>query len=207
MPVLDTQVRNCLSIEPGAADNERFFLTAPVRWIDAGEDGEMTALGVGSIDGKQRKEPVATLHSMATRVATSSSEFQSQRTETVAQFTTSTAAQNQVIIADNAATAAKHQAIGADTDTATTAMEAVSLQSVAPTSRPTNIQPAPDTDLATASLHDQPVPAAGKPLQHPLQNGGPPDSIKMPSPPIQMERTTTEFMTPLEDPSDLKQLQ
>ena len=69
MPNLDPDLRECLTISPGA-DAERYFLTAPVRWIDAGEDGEMKALGVGSIDGKQRQEHVATLHSLATRVAT-----------------------------------------------------------------------------------------------------------------------------------------
>lgn len=72
LPVLDQQVRDCLSIAPGS-DAERLFLTAPVRWTDTGDDDEMIALGVGSIDGKQRKETVATLHSLAVRVATSSS--------------------------------------------------------------------------------------------------------------------------------------
>lgn len=72
LPVLDQQVRDCLSVAPGT-DAERLFLTAPVRWIDTGDDDEMIALGVGSIDGKQRKETVATLHSLAVRVATSSS--------------------------------------------------------------------------------------------------------------------------------------
>jgi len=82
MPNLDPQVRDCLTI--GQEDDaERFFLTAPVRWIDAGDDGEMTAVGVGSIDGKQRSSTVATLHSLATRVATNSSNFQSQRTESL----------------------------------------------------------------------------------------------------------------------------
>ena len=69
MPNLDPDLYDCITISPGA-DTERYFLTAPVRWIDAGEDGEMKAVGVGSIDGKQRQEHVATLHSLATRVAT-----------------------------------------------------------------------------------------------------------------------------------------
>ena len=69
MPNLDPDLRECLTISPGK-DTERYFLTAPVRWIDAGDDGEMIAVGVGSIDGKQRQEHVATLHSLATRVAT-----------------------------------------------------------------------------------------------------------------------------------------
>ena len=72
MPVLDHQVRDCLGIESGS-ETEKLFLTAPVRWIEAGDDGEMTAVSVGSLNGKQRKEAVATLHSLAVRVMTSSS--------------------------------------------------------------------------------------------------------------------------------------
>ncbi|KAL6722044.1 hypothetical protein ACLMJK_001149 [Lecanora helva] len=81
MPVLDQQVRDCLSIKAGS-DTEKLFLTAPVRWIDAGDDGEMTAVSVGSLDGKQRKDPVATLHSLAVRVMTSSSRH-TQRSQVV----------------------------------------------------------------------------------------------------------------------------
>jgi len=66
LPVLDSQVRDCLSIM-GGPNAERLFLTAPVRWMDETDEGEMTALGVGSIDGHQRKEPVAILHSLAVR--------------------------------------------------------------------------------------------------------------------------------------------
>ena len=67
MPVLDPQVRACLDIK-GGVEGEKSFLTAPTRWIDSGDDEEMTAVGVGSIDGKERKEAVAVLHSMAVRV-------------------------------------------------------------------------------------------------------------------------------------------
>lgn len=69
VPNLDHDLRDCLTIAPGP-DTEQFFLTGPVRWMDVQDDGQMTAVGVGSIDGKQRKENVATLHSVATRVAT-----------------------------------------------------------------------------------------------------------------------------------------
>lgn len=87
MPSLDPKIRQCLTMNP-SAESEKYFLTAPVRWIDAGDDEEMTAIGVGSIDGKQRKEPVCTLHSMAVRVATNASNFQSQRTEKVGSLPT-----------------------------------------------------------------------------------------------------------------------
>lgn len=185
MPVLDQQVRDCLSIAPGS-DTERLLLTAPVRWIDAGEDDGMTALGVGSIDGKQRKETVATLHSLAVRVATSSSRHtQGLGTETVGAPTSRPPTHhNQTALPSRPA----------------------SKGQTTPSSRPTSIQPAPTTNLGTASLHDQPV-AAGGALQHPLSNGGPPEKISMPPPPTQMDRTETDFFTPPSDPSEIKTLQ
>lgn len=185
IPVLDQQVRDCLSIAAGS-DAEKLFLTAPVRWIKAGDDDEMTALGVGSIDGKQRRETVATLHSLAVRVATSSSRHaQSQGTETVgAPASRPPTHHNQAALPSRPAS--KGQAT--------------------PSSRPTSIQPAPDVDLGAASLHDQPVPASGA-LQHPLQNGGPPEKISMPPPPTEMERTKTDFFTPPSSTSELKSLE
>ena len=81
MPNLDPALRDCLTIAPGP-DTEKYFLTAPVRWLDAGDDGEMSAIGVGSIDGKLRKEHVATLHSLATRVATHSERLALSRAAT-----------------------------------------------------------------------------------------------------------------------------
>ena len=48
------------------------FLTAPVRWMDD-ENGEMMALGVGTVDGHERKERMATLHSLALQTLTRSS--------------------------------------------------------------------------------------------------------------------------------------
>lgn len=51
------------------------FLTAPVRWMDD-ENGEMMALGVGSVDGHERKERMATLHSLALQTLTRSSTHQ-----------------------------------------------------------------------------------------------------------------------------------
>lgn len=185
LPVLDQQVRDCLSISAGS-DTERLFLTAPVRWIDAGDDDEMTALGVGSVDGKQRKETVATLHSLAVRVATSSSKHtQTQGNETVgAPASRPPTHYNQTNLPSRPAS--KGQAT--------------------PTSRPASIQPAPNMNLSSASLHDQPVPAGGA-LQHPLQNGGPPDKISMPPPSNQIERTKTDFFTPPSDPSEMKILE
>lgn len=146
----------------------------------------MTALGVGSIDGHPRKETVATLHSLAVRVATSSSRHkQTQEFETVG------APASRPPTHHNQTTLPSHPA---------------STDRPMSSSRPTSIQPVPNVILSTPSLHDQPVPVGGV-LQHPLQKEGPPDKISMPPPPTQMERTKTDFYTPSSDPSELKTLE
>lgn len=84
LPNLDPNIRQYLSMEP-TRDAETLFVASPIRWVDAGEirdDGEMMALSVGTLDGKQHKERVAVLHGLATCVATQSSNLRSQRMET-----------------------------------------------------------------------------------------------------------------------------
>lgn len=186
--MLDPQIRQCLTIAPGP-NTEALFLTAPVRWIEAGEDGEMTALGVGSLDGKQRKEPVATLHSLATRVATHSSGLQRQRTQDSLPNSGPTTAQSQPVSQKQPAIAS--QPLSQDT----------SIISHLPPS----LQPASNIDSTEASDHGQPS-LADKPFQHPLASGGPPERISIPPPPVQIERTKTEFVTPPTDPSEIKTL-
>ena len=146
----------------------------------------MTALGVGSIAGKQREEIVATLHSLAVRVATSSSRHtQSQGIETVgAPATRPPTHHNQTSLPSHPA----------------------SNGQATPSSRPVSIQPALYQNSSTASLHDQPV-AAGGVLRNALQNGAPPEKIGMPPPPTEMERTKTDFFTPPSDPSEIKTLE
>lgn len=185
MPVLDPQIRQCMSIEPGV---EELFLTAPVRWIDAGDDGEMTALGVGSINGQQRKEQVATLHSMATRVATNASNFQSQRTENVEHLSHATTDHG-------ASTVPPSLGPSGAAPMAATAVNAPASNGLA--------HP-PETQMANMSMNDQPVKSAEN---GPLQNGGPPESITIPPAPAEIERTQTEFVTPPANHAELKQLQ
>lgn len=45
-------------------ESEGMFLTTPVRWVDD-QNGEMMAIGVGSVDGHPRRETMAILHSLA----------------------------------------------------------------------------------------------------------------------------------------------
>ena len=71
LPLMDAKVKAALDLR----GSEEMFLTAPVRWMDD-ENGEMMALGVGSVDGHERKERMATLHQAAVRQLTRSSTHQ-----------------------------------------------------------------------------------------------------------------------------------
>ena len=186
-----------MSIGP-SGDAENFLVASPIRWIDAGdsgEDGEMTALSVGFLNGKQRKERVAVLHGLATRVATQSSNFQSQRTETTTLPSRPATSNGQG--APQGGPVPNGQVVGS---------HPVSNGHITPKSRPTSIQPAPATDLGAASSHDQPIPGSG-----PSTDGGPPaskpETINMPPPPTDLERQKTDFFTPPSDPAEVKQLQ
>lgn len=214
LPNLDPKIRQHLTIE-STKDAETFFLASPIRWVDeaeGGEDGEMTALSVGALNGKQRKERVAVLHSLATRVATHSSNFQSQRTETTtlpsrpATSSSYTAPQSGPA-SDGVAAPQGSAAIPAQPPSQS---HQVPNGHVLPSSQATSIQPAPAPSFSTASLHDQPVPSSGPP-QHPLTNGGrfegKPQITNMPPPPVDLERTKTDFFTPPSDPAEARQLQ
>ena len=87
------------------AEAEKLFLTAPVQWLDEtgkpavgvgeegeqGDNGEMTAIGVGSLDGKPRREKMAVLHSLITRVATHASKAESSAVAAATAATITTA--------------------------------------------------------------------------------------------------------------------
>ena len=175
MPNLDPELRDCITISPGS-DTERYFLTGPVRWVDAGEIGEMEAIGVGSVDGKQRKEHVATLHSLATRVAT--------HTERLSRATTQ---QSQLPLTPLTA-----GGLTPNRPVSQSHYFAPTTDTSAPTLQP------PTAALAHMNINEQPA--------HPVQNGGPPAKIAVPSRPVDLERQKTEFMTPPSDPSELKTL-
>ena len=67
-PVLDKAVLDVLTLSARGPDALKTFLTEPVRWID-GPDGDLVALGVGSVGRVARKEKVATLKAHAARNA------------------------------------------------------------------------------------------------------------------------------------------
>lgn len=67
-PVLDKAVLDVLTLSGRGPDALKTFLTEPVRWID-GPDGDLVALGVGSVGRAARKEKLATLQAHAARNA------------------------------------------------------------------------------------------------------------------------------------------
>ena len=222
LPNLDPKIRQYLSIEP-TANAESLFVASPIRWVnedESGLDGEMTALSVGTANGKQHKERVAVLHSLATRVATHSSNFQSQRTETTTLPSRPATANSQVAPPSGSVPNGHPAPPAAAAATAFISQVPPSTQPVVSNghaassqSQPASLQPAPALTLEKAPPQDNhPIPANAPLQQHPLTNGGPPDESKpqditMPPPPIDLERTKTDFFTPPSDPSEAKQLQ
>ena len=214
LPNLDPKIRQHLSIEP-TANAESLFVASPIRWVnedESGLDGEMTALSVGTVDGKQRKERVAVLHALATRVATHSSNFQSQRTETTTLPSRPAAEKSQAALETPQSGSVSNSHPAPPSDTAFISQVPLQTQPVSnghatSQSQSTSIQPAPATNITAASPHEQPI-ATSAPLQ---TNGGPPESkpqnITMPPPPIDLERTKTDFFTPPSDPIEAKRLQ
>ena len=204
MPNLDPQVRDCLTLAPGP-ETEKFFLTAPVRWVDESDEGEMTALGVGSIDGKPRQDQVATLHSLMTRIATHQSQRAMQEKDPLGSRPPTSQGQTLDPITANATMAATTTAASTISEPVshTSAAPSVSGQPAAgetiPQTDPTSIQPTPDKDVANMTSTDQ--------TQESLTNGGPPEKLDIAAAPLSVERTKTEFATPPNDPEVNRQLQ
>ncbi len=202
MPVLDPQVRDCLALAPGP-DTEKFLLTGPVRWINENDEGEMTALGVGSLDGQQRQTPVATLHSLMTRIATHESQKAMQESGPLSSHDQPPLAGGQAPISDHAPvneiSAAPVSEPLADTSSAPVISNPPTSDKLASSSEAPAIEASPSKDLAAMSVSDPPKVS--------LANGGPPGDLAIPEPLSPMEATKTEFMTPPNDPEVNRQLQ
>ena len=163
LPNLDPDIRKHMTIEP-TGDAETFFIASPIRWVDAregGKEGDMTALSVGNLNGKQRKEPVAVLH-LATDVGTQSKTFQSQRTETTT-LPSRPATSNDQSVLQNEPIPNGHvapQTGAAVVGQATAQSQPVSNDHLTPKSQLTSEQLVPSNE----------------PIQHPVANGGPAES-------------------------------
>ena len=193
IPNLDPDLREYLTMSPGE-DIERFLLTAPVRWVPQGDlDGEMAAIGVGSINGKQRQEHLATLHGLATRVATHKDRLSRANTQQsyAASISPSTST-GRPVSRPNPQSKLSHT------------INASTIQPSASTSNPSET---PGIDVATTKEEPAPAGTALPPvLNSTVQNGAPPEKITMPPPPVELGRQKTEYMTPPTDPAEAKAL-
>ena len=213
MPVLDAAVKDVLDL--ASPDLERMFLTAPVKWIDD-VDGDMTAVGVGSIDGKERREKVATLHAFAKLALSRSNRPRQERAPNNVQTP-----QNQSTLAlpDPLQGLSVFQQTAAQQDptlhpstTPTQAEPVTQLHQVSETKIPTDelasthiSTEAPIVPQSQAITPDQLngiLPANSAATTHIEMNGVVPQSITVPPPKI--ERTLTEFVTPAEEPSQIQ---
>ena len=213
MPVLDHAVKNVLDLT--SPEIESLFLTAPVKWVDD-VDSDMTAVGVGSVDGKERREKVATLHSFAKLALSRSNRPRMERTPTDFR-PQSSSAQSTLQSAPVAQQNSSQQNMVLSSNIPALQGEPVpQLHQVSETKVPTGefisndpnvaeAQPVPQSQSITQAqlqeLNGVPV-AESVPLAQTQSNGSAPQSIVMPPPKV--ERTQTEFLTPAEEPSQLK---
>ena len=216
MPVLDSAVKDVLDM--ASPDLERMFLTAPVKWIDD-IDGDMTAVGVGSIDGKERREKVATLHAFAKLALSRSNRSRSERSQknvkTLQNQSTLTLPdpiQGLSVVQRNPQppTPAAHPGATIDQIEPVTQLHQVSeikvpTEDLAATYVSTE---SPIISQSHAIIQDPPaklngvIPPESAPPVQTAANGPVPQSIAMPPPKI--ERTLSEFVTPAEEPSQIQ---
>ena len=213
MPVLDAAVKNVLDL--ASPDLEQLFLTAPVKWIDD-VDGDMTAVGVGSIDGKERRETVATLHSFAKLALSRSNRPRIERAPTNTNPQSYLAGGASPSLPVFQQESKQQDMVSPPGMTVTSAEPVPQLHQVTetrvpieePTSNfrpPIEAQPLPQSQAITqGQLEDRNGVFTGNPVV-PAQTGidGPAPQM-MAMPPPKFERTQTEFMTPAEEPSQMQ---
>ena len=208
------------------------FLTAPVRWMDD-ENGEMMALGVGSVDGHERKERMATLHSLALQTLTRSSTHQSAIPQYKPLNTTATTQSQPVqpsivnIVqrnektgqADSRPQSQHHQVNSISTQdqliSPKNRIDSPSNGTATPTKTPDHsLQPQSQVfspQQPSAPLNERLNPTFNEPHSDPVKNltstlpDGKPMSIQMPTRngAPPLDRNQTVYVTPPSDPSEI----
>ena len=225
MPILDPAVKNVLDLS--SPESEHLFLTAPVKWVDD-VDGDMTAVGVGSVDGKERRETVATLHSFAKLALSRSNRPRYERTPTNSRPQSSVAATSNLASSNKLAPLSTMQGVPVLQQNPAYQTAALPLSMTAIQGDPTpqvhqvSETKVPIQDLPSDTPHTleaQTIPQSQAITEAHLEqrngvlapestiaqteiNGAAPTSITMPPPKIQ--RTQTEFITPAEEPSQIQ---
>ena len=232
LPVLDPAVLRVLTLSsPDQASAAPMFFAAPVRWVD-GEDGDLLALGVGSIDGQPRREKLATLHSQVVQNAFPG--LSRQNTRNIIEPVASTVVPPLPTAVDGPAPSAAPAPIpepvpytvpGSSTIADQSTKSSLSTgpapgDTIRPGSNTTQFPPGPRQGTA-ASFAPPPVtstniPAISQPppiqaqptsLTNGSANAGPgPISLPPQVLPNQLQRSGTEYFTPAVDTTELKRL-
>lgn len=210
LPVLDPAVLKVLTLSsPENASAAPMFFAAPVRWVD-GADGDLIALGVGSIDGKPRRETLATLHSHAAQSAFPG--MSRQTTRNVIEPMASREVTGKLVPATVPSSLAMDRSAPATVPPPSDPVQAgpTAVQPPAATWQHTTatFQPPPVTE-AYSPATIQPPPVDVQPMPVPNGIGGPlPGPISLPPQPLpsQIQRSGTEYFTPPIDTFELKRL-
>lgn len=210
LPVLDPAVLRVLTLSsPDKASAAPMFFAAPVRWVD-GSDGDLIALGVGSIDGEPRRETLATLHSHVVQSAFPG--MSRQNTRNVIEPVGTREASGK------AAPAPVPAVPGLDGSAPSPGIPAEANATLAPPgsaatlqASPVPVQAPPPVSVQARPVEEEKVGATPQPPPVTVTNGvgnavPGPISLPGPAPPGQMQRLATEYFTPAADASELKQL-
>lgn len=220
LPVLDPAVLRVLTLSsPDQASAAPMFFAAPVRWVD-GEDDDLVALGVGTIDGQPRREKLATLHSQVVQSAFPG--LSRQNTRNIIEPVVSTTVPPLPAAANRPAPSAApvpitepvpytvpgSSTVPAPADTVRPGSNAAQFPPVAGQGTAASFAP-PPVSFTTVPAISQPPPVQAQPT--PFTNGSAnagPGSISLPPQalPHQLQRLGTEYFTPAVDTSELKRL-
>ncbi|KAG8529898.1 uncharacterized protein KY384_005379 [Bacidia gigantensis] len=192
LPNLDPELREHLTIPPGE-EAERFLLTSPVRWAAQGADGEMFAIGVGSINGKERQEPLATLHGLVARTTTHRERLSRMNTQA------------------SVAPSSLHSVTTTGTGKPVPHSQLSHLVPAPGSShsnRPSSLRKSIEAPPIEIAKTEAPVSSTttSTNMNGTIPNGVLPEKLNMPPPPSDLSRQKTEYMTPAQEPEELKAL-
>ncbi|KAL8869088.1 MAG: hypothetical protein Q9174_004533 [Haloplaca sp. 1 TL-2023] len=220
MPSIDPEIRKCLDLKNPKL--EELLVTGPTRWID-NEEGEMTALSVGSIDGNPHKEAVAIMHSWAVMTATNSRTFSTQRVPTLSssyqpasKAPSRPQSKGEALPTTRLQPSPLQQAQAVPPSQSSISMTNQSSLNQVQTNQdmqprienPTSTEPQAESQSTAVPESESVLPNGSTVKSEPAQVNGqngealPPKTITMP--PAQLQRAETQYMTPATEPSEMK---
>lgn len=196
LPVLDAPILKVLQLSsPEKASAAPLFLAAPVRWVD-GDNGDLIALGVGSNDGKPRREVMATLHAHAAQNAFPGMSRQNTRSviEPIASREGVEKAIPSLPVVDQYQSGSAPAPVQPHSDTVQPGPISLQVPSASGQHAPATFQ-APPVNLPLAPVTNGIGNEHPGPISLPAQTTAP-----------QFQRSGTEYFTPPIDVSELKRL-